>query len=95
VNFQCESAFELRVVEEYDFVYDSGCLHHIWPHRRIEYIEMLHNALKPGAYFGLTCFAPGFAEIGGALETSDWDIYREWSMKGGLTYSEAQLKNLF
>ncbi|RUT44416.1 class I SAM-dependent methyltransferase [Paenibacillus anaericanus] len=95
VNFQCISLFELQAVEEYDFVYDSGCLHHIWPHRRIEYIEMLNKALKPGGYFGLSCFAPGFAEIGGALDTTDWEVYRERNMKGGQAYSEEQLKILF
>lgn len=47
------------------------------------YIEMVHNALKTGGYSGLTCCAPGFTEIGGALEISDWDVYRDRSMKGG------------
>jgi len=55
---------------------------------------MIHNALKTGGYFGLTCFAPGFTEIGGALEISDWEVYREKSMKGGQAYSKEKLHEL-
>lgn len=91
VHFECSSVFDLHLENEYDFVYDSGCLHHLWPHRRIGYIEMIHEALKPGGYFGLACFAPGFNEIGGGLETSDWEVYRERSMKGGQAYSKEKL----
>jgi SAM-dependent methyltransferase len=42
----------------YDLVYDSGCFHHIPPHRRAQYVEIVVNALKPGGFFGLTCFRP-------------------------------------
>lgn len=94
IHFECKSVFELQPKDDYDLVYDSGCLHHLWPHRRIGYIQMIHSALKSGGYFGLTCFAPGFSEIGGALETSDWDAYRERSMKGGQAYSKEKLFEL-
>lgn len=94
INFECKSVFELQPKDEYDLVYDSGCLHHLWPHRRIGYIQMIHSALKTGGYFGLTCFAPGFTEIGGALETSDWEAYRERSMRGGQAYSKEKLFEL-
>ncbi|AKG36165.1 class I SAM-dependent methyltransferase [Paenibacillus durus] len=91
VNFECKSVFNLQYMEEFDFVYDSGCLHHLWPHRRVGYIQMISNALKSKGYFGLTCFAPGFTEIGGAYELTDWEIYRERSMKGGQAYSKEKL----
>ncbi|WP_438446973.1 class I SAM-dependent methyltransferase [Gorillibacterium sp. sgz5001074] len=91
VNFMCKSVFDLNPIEEYDFVYDSGCMHHLWPHRRIGYIQMIHNALKSGGYFGLTCFAPGFTDKGGAFELSDYEVYRERSMKGGQAYSKEKL----
>ncbi len=39
--------FELDLQEEsFDFIYDSGCFHHIAPHRRVTYIELIHT-LKP------------------------------------------------
>ena len=92
IGFQCKSVYELQVEPSgYDLVYDSGCLHHLWPHRRVGYVEMIRQALKPQGYFGLTCFAPGFAEIGGALDHSDWEVYRERSMKGGQAYSREKL----
>lgn len=95
VNFECKSAFDLIPKPEYyDFVYDAGCLHHIWPHRRIEYLELIYSTLKTGGYFGLTCFAPGYTEIGGALELSDYEIYREKSMKGGQAYTKEKLFRL-
>ncbi|WP_040950852.1 class I SAM-dependent methyltransferase [Gorillibacterium massiliense] len=95
VRFRCQSVFDLYIPEKYDFVYDSGCLHHLWPHRRIGYIETIRQALKPGGHFGLTCFAPGFVEMGGAVESTDWDIYRDRSMKGGQAYSKDKLLDLF
>jgi putative HD superfamily hydrolase of NAD metabolism len=95
VNFECKSAYDLMPKPEYyDFVYDSGCLHHIWPHRRIEYLRLIYSTLKPGGFFGLTCFAPGYTEIGGALELSDYEVYRERSMKGGQAYSKEKLFRL-
>lgn len=91
IRFECKSVYGMQVEEVYDLVYDSGCLHHLWPHRRVGYIEMIRQALKPQGYFGLTCFAPGFTEMGGALDHSDWEVYRERSMKGGQAYSREKL----
>jgi 2-polyprenyl-3-methyl-5-hydroxy-6-metoxy-1,4-benzoquinol methylase len=34
VHFECKSVFEIETKEDYDFVYDSGCMHHLLPHRR-------------------------------------------------------------
>lgn len=91
VCFECRSVYDFHPKTDYDLIYDSGCMHHLWPHRRKAYIEMIHNALNPGGYFGLTCFAPGYNDIGGGLETSDWQVYRDRSMKGGQAYSKQKL----
>ncbi len=56
IHFICNSIFNLEVQNEFDFVYDSGCLHHIPPHRRINYVDLIKNSLKSGGYFGLACF---------------------------------------
>jgi len=93
IEFLCKSAFEIDAFEEYEFVYDSGCLHHLWPHRRIQYLEMIYRSLKPGALFGISCFRPGFGGQGGPLrEMSDWEVYEEGSMNGGLAFSEEKLR---
>jgi cyclopropane fatty-acyl-phospholipid synthase-like methyltransferase len=94
INFINENIFELEIAEgEYDIVYDSGCFHHIAPHRRMSYINLVTKALKPGGFFALTCFITG-GEHGGA-EISDWDVYRSMSLKGGLGYTEEKLRAIF
>jgi SAM-dependent methyltransferase len=95
VNFICSSVFDFKPQGQYDLVYDSGCMHHLWPHRRVAYIEWIQHALKTNGLFGLTCFAPGFGEQGGPiLEMSDWDVYREKTMNGGLAFTEAKVRAL-
>lgn len=95
VHFICKSIFDLQVDNQYDFVYDSGCLHHIPPHRRIHYVELVKQALKPNGYFGLTCFAAGELDEKNGSEISDWDVYRGWSLQGGVAYSEEKLRDVF
>lgn len=93
VHFESRSVFELTLKQEYDLVYDSGCLHHLLPHQRISYIEMIDQALKQGGYLGLTCFAPGYGGQGGPeLVMDDWDVYREKSMRGGLAFTQEKLR---
>jgi cyclopropane fatty-acyl-phospholipid synthase-like methyltransferase len=92
VRFARINIFDMNLpAGSYDLIYDCGCLHHIAPHRRIEYINIIRKALKPGGYFGLVCFA--FGEQG--AEISDWEVYRLRSLKGGLAYSESKLRTLF
>ncbi|MEH7443955.1 class I SAM-dependent methyltransferase [Bacillus sp. JJ1122] len=94
VNFIKTNIFDLEIEEAtYDIVYDSGCFHHIAPHRRMNYLELVNRALKPGGSFALTCFVQG-GELGGA-EISDWDVYRLKSLKGGLGFTEEKLKAIF
>lgn len=94
VNFIQRNIFDLEIEEgSYDLVYDSGCFHHIPPHRRMGYIELVKRALKPGGFFGLTCFVQGGA-LGGA-DISDWDVYRGQSMRGGLGFTNEKLKEIF
>ena len=74
----------------YALVYDSGCFHHIPPHRRRGYVELVVRALKPGGWFGLTCFRP---EGGSGL--SDDEVYERRSMGGGLGYTEERLREVW
>lgn len=94
INFIDSNIFNLNLKDDvYDIVYDSGCFHHIAPHRRISYVNLVKKALKPKGFFAITCFVPG-GELGGA-KISDWEVYRLFSLKGGLGYSEEKLKSVF
>jgi SAM-dependent methyltransferase len=91
LTLRCQSVFDLNPgAESYDLVYDSGCFHHIAPHRRRAYVELVTNALKPGGWFGLTCFRP---EGGSGL--SDQAVYEHRTMGGGLGYSEEGLRHIW
>lgn len=74
----------------YDLVYDSGCFHHISPHRRARYVQLVARALKRGGFFGLTCFRPE----GGSGYTDD-EVYQRNSLGGGLGYTEERLKEIW
>jgi SAM-dependent methyltransferase len=89
VNFICSSIFELGN-KTYDFVYDSGCFHHLPPHRRITYLELLRRTLNQGAYFGLTCFAWGDKC---ADEVTDWEYYEK--RRVGVAFTKEKLEQIF
>lgn len=90
VRFMCGDAFTLDL-GEYDFVYDSGCFHHLPPHRRVSYLSLLDRCLKPGGYFGLACFAAGAM----GSEVPDEELYRSRRLDGGLGYSPESLRWIF
>ena len=91
VSLACRDVFELEPrVASYDLVYDSGCFHHLAPHRRDGYVELVVNALKPGGWFGLTCFRPE-----GGSGYSDAEVYERRSLGGGLGYTEERLREIW
>lgn len=91
VAWHCQSVFDIEVEPgSCDLVYDSGCFHHLAPHRRRSYVELASAALKPGGWFALSCFRP---EGGSGL--SDLDVYERRSLGGGLGYSESQLRAIW
>jgi len=88
VQLHCQSVFDLKIeAGSYGLIYDSGCFHHLPPHRRRTYVELVVKGLKPGGWFGLTCFRP---EGGSGL--SDREVYERRSLGGGLGYTEEQLR---
>lgn len=94
INFIHNNIFDVQIEEEtYDIVYDSGCFHHIAPHRRTNYLELIKKALKPGGYFAITCFVQG-GELGGS-DITDWEVYRLRSLNGGLGFTEEKLRTIF
>ncbi|QJY48579.1 class I SAM-dependent methyltransferase [Pseudonocardia broussonetiae] len=85
------SVLDLRPDEGgYDLVYDSGCFHHVAPHRRPQFVDVVRRALAPGGRFGLVCFSP---EGGSGL--TDREVYERRTLGGGLGYSEDQLRALW
>ena len=74
----------------YDLIYDSGCFHHLPPHRRISYLALLDRALKPGGHFALTCFT---ADEGTAAPDAELD--RQASLSGGVGYEPDDLRWTF
>lgn len=91
ITFLCEDVLKNDIKGEYDFVYDSGMLHHLAPHRRISYIQLLQNVLKPGGYFGLTCFACGESC---ADEINDWEYYDQ-KFNAGIAFTKDRIIELF
>jgi len=94
VSFRQANLFDLSFEQgAYDFVYDSGCFHHIAPHRRNDYIRVVSDALRPGGCFALTCFVEG-GQYGGS-DITDWEVYRQRSLNGGLGFTEEKLRSIF
>lgn len=75
----------------YDLVYDSGCFHHLPPHRRISYLALIARTLAPGGHFALSCFAAGAM----GSELADADFYRGSGLQGGLAYTPQSLRRIF
>jgi SAM-dependent methyltransferase len=92
VRFHCGDAFTADLEPgRYDLVYDSGCFHHLPPHRRVSYLNLLDRLLVPGGHFALTCFA---ASAMGS-ELPDKEFYREGGLHGGLAYTFDELRWIF
>lgn len=91
VRLRCESVFALDDTPGgFDLVYDSGCFHHLPPHRRHTYVDRVATLLKPGGWFGLTCFRPE-----GGSGFTDRDVYERRSLGGGLGYAEERLRAIW
>lgn len=92
VRFHCADIFSVELPSDsYDLVYDSGCLHHLPPHRRVSYLDLLDRVLAPGGHLGLTCFAAGAM----GSELSDEEFYRQGHVDGGLAYTPDALRWIF
>ncbi|MFD9482393.1 MULTISPECIES: class I SAM-dependent methyltransferase [Streptomyces] len=94
VRFHRGNAFDLAATAlsgPYDLIYDSGCFHHLPPHRRISYLALLERSLAPGGHLALTCFAAGAM----GSEIPDEEFYREAGLQGGLAYTPESLRAIF
>ena len=88
VTWRNESVFDAQLAaDSYALVHDSGCFHHIAPHRREQYVDLVVRALQPGGWFTLTTFRPE-----GGSGFTDEQVYERASLGGGLGYTEEQLR---
>ncbi len=78
------------VPASYDLIHDTGCFHHLPPHRRESFRSVIHRLLKPDGLFSLICFKP---EGGSGL--TDLEVYSQGTLKGGLGYTVAELTHTF
>ena len=92
VRFHCGDIFSAELPSgRYDLVYDSGCFHHLPPHRRVSYLNLLDRPLAPGGHLALTCFAAGAM----GSELPDEEFYRRGRLDGGLAYTPDALRWIF
>lgn len=92
VRFHCADILSVELpLDRYDLVYDSGCLHHLPPHRRVSYLDLLDRVLASGGHLALTCFAAGAM----GSELSDEEFYRQGRLDGGLAYTPDSLRWIF
>jgi cyclopropane fatty-acyl-phospholipid synthase-like methyltransferase len=73
----------------FDVVYDSGCFHHLAPHRRITYRERILPLLAPGGRYGIVAFSqerqPG---------PVDRDVLTSGDLGGGMAFLLEDLERI-
>lgn len=74
----------------YDLAVDCGLFHHLPPHRRLHYLEILKFVLQKDGYFLLLCFADG---EGAADDVDDYAFYQ--ARRTGVSFTEERLRHFF
>ncbi len=91
VRFICNNFLAVDFEDQkYDLVIDSGMFHHLAPHRRLQYRELIKEILKENGYFVLLCFS---ADEEGAEELDDLEFYTKRNT--GVSFSEQRLRDFF
>jgi SAM-dependent methyltransferase len=91
VSFQCGSFFDMDLEpQRYDLVCDSGLLHHVFPHRRPQYLDRVRRLLKPDGHLVLVTFNEKMG-----TSAPDWQLYEQRSLEGGMSFPQAKLEALF
>jgi cyclopropane fatty-acyl-phospholipid synthase-like methyltransferase len=91
VRFICSNFLTVDFEDrKFDLIIDSGMFHHLAPHRRLQYRELLEKILKENGYFVLLCFS---ADEGGAEELDDLEFYTKRNT--GVSFSEKRLRDFF
>jgi len=72
-------------------VYDSGCFHHLAPHRRISYMRSLDSCLAADGLFGICTFAAGQT----GTDATDETLLAQGRLDGGVGYTVDELQQMF
>lgn len=76
---------------DYDVIHDSGCFHHLAPHRRETYLSRVLPALGPDGSFSIVTFAAESMDD----PRSDVEIIRSGDVGGGIGYTLDDLRSFF
>ncbi|MDE5598065.1 MAG: methyltransferase domain-containing protein [Lachnospiraceae bacterium] len=91
VLFKAGNIFALDLInKKFDLVIDSGIFHHLAPHRRLQYRDIVSNILAENGYFILLCFAAGGD---GADEIDDYEFYK--SKQTGAAFTAERLREFW
>lgn len=91
VIFKAANIFTLNLPEKkFDLVIDSGIFHHLAPHRRLQYRDIVSSTLAKDGYFILLCFAAGEE---GADEVDDYAFYK--SKQTGVAFTKERLREFW
>jgi len=75
---------------QFDVVYDSGCFHHIAPHRRATYLDRVLPLIAPDGVFGIVTFASEAEPL-----TSDAVVITTGDNGGGSSFTLMELREIF
>ncbi len=90
VKFIVGSVFDVSLPQNhYDIAYDSGLFHHLQPHQRQYYLDLVRRVLQPDGFFGMACF-----DTTGGQPVEDREIYKRGEMPPGIGYSEDRLRGI-
>lgn len=91
VFFQAANIFALDLADKkFELAIDSGIFHHLPPHRRLQYRDMVSDILTENGYFILLCFAAGGD---GADEIDDYAFYK--SRQTGTAFTKERLRDFW
>lgn len=76
--------------DAFDLVYDSGCFHHLAPHRRITYLEQVMPRVARAGKYGIVTFAQERQS-----SPSDTEILVSGDTAGGTSFALKDLEAIF
>lgn len=74
----------------FDLVYDSGCFHHLAPHRRITYLERVMPLVAPGGRYAIVAFSQERQP-----SPADLEILTTGDTAGGTSFLLEDLERVF
>lgn len=74
----------------FDLIYDSGCFHHIAPHRRITYLEQVSQLGASGSLYAVVTFAEETQP-----SPDDLSILTSGDTAGGMSFTLKDLESIF